>query len=243
MAAAQYEIVRLQAGGRPRHQPRLLAVGHAHGERARDVAHDVVAHDDQLVGVGVVLVGPHQGARLRIGEPHGQPELAAALPHAALGEIADLEIAGDLLATGRAALVGGDGARCEHRQVGKAGERADDVLGEPVGEVVVAGIERGQRQNGDREPAGGRHGLGSPSAPHHHTPPRPASTRTTRPASSSERAGRRPALPQQADRPPRPASLPSRSRALPRAHRTCSRGAPPSSGWTAPPRPGTPGCR
>ena len=75
MAPAQHEIVGLEAGGRPRHQPRLLAVGHAHGERARDVAHDVVAHDDQLVGVGVVLVGPHQGARLRIGEPHGQPSL------------------------------------------------------------------------------------------------------------------------------------------------------------------------
>src|SRR5262249_35485572 len=114
-----------------------------------------------------------------IDELPGDPHAVRCLAHAAFEYVTDAELAPDLLHVHGAALIGEARVASDDDELSKAGERRDDLLDDPVREILllrVAGhVLEGQHRNrwlvGERErlPCCGR-GLAACDAEYTHRP-------------------------------------------------------------------------
>ena len=97
----------------------------------------------------------------RVGELHAHPDAVAGPADAALDHVAGPELPPDPRRIGGLPLVGEGRAAADHAQVREAAERRDQVLGDPVAEVLLPRVAAlvGERQDGD-DGRSGYHGVG-----------------------------------------------------------------------------------
>ena len=95
------------------------------------------------------------------------PHAARRRPHAALEHVAHAELAPDLLHVHRAPLVGEARVAGDHEQPAHPRQRADDLLDDAVGEVLLRRVPAQvlERQHRDRRPVRQRRGPSPPPPP------------------------------------------------------------------------------
>ena len=113
--------------------------------------HHVLQLEDVLQ-FAVHAVGPESGAGLGVDQLPGDAQPVAGLAHASFKHVADAELAADLLHVDRAALVGEAGIAGDHEQPVHARQGGDDLVDDPVDEIVLLRIvaEVDEGQHGDR---------------------------------------------------------------------------------------------
>ena len=107
---------------------------------ADDVAGDLVLDLEDVFQVPVVALGPDMTAGAGIDELGGDPDALPGAAHGALDDVVGAEFRRQLADVGRAALVGKGGVARDHVEPAVLGERGDDVLGQPVGEIRLLRI-------------------------------------------------------------------------------------------------------
>ena len=148
--ALEIEVVGERVGGGPRHR---AAAAQRRRHRGDDRLHHVVLHLENVGELAIVAIRPNVVAAVDRGEVHGETQLRAGAPHAALENGIDAELAPDLAHVEVAA------AEAERRgprgdaQPGKPGQGVDQILGQAVAEVLVldaGAAEVDERQDRDR---------------------------------------------------------------------------------------------
>ena len=86
-----------------------------------------------------------------VNEPRIDANAIGGAKHAAFHLVLDAEVAGDARRRGAIALVRIDGVPRHHRELWKAAHRADDVLREPIGEIVARRVVAIGPQRKDRD--------------------------------------------------------------------------------------------
>src|SRR6185295_6509294 len=155
LARHQVELVRLGVGG-----PALLDCFFLLGQKFQlqcrnDRLRDFVLQRENVVELAIVALGPHMTARSAIDQLGGDANATAGLAHAALEQMAHLELPRslwriDMLALEREGGVArGDPERRDLAQV------SDDVFADPVREILLLRIAAhvGERQHGYRDTA------------------------------------------------------------------------------------------
>ena len=128
--------------------------------RGNDGLGDLVLYREHIGQLAVVTLRPEMAAGGDVVELHGDPHPAAILAHAALDDIADTEVFGDLFQVYGFALVGERGVARDHEEPAQLREPGDDVLADAVGKIILldlaAHVDEGK--HGDRGSVGGRQG-------------------------------------------------------------------------------------
>ena len=124
-------------------------------ERADDFARDLVLDGEDVSEVPVITVPPDVRVRRGVDQLGRDAHPIVDLPHTALDHVAHPELATHLRDAHRAALVDEGRVARDDRQAGDPREAGDQVLGQPIGEVLLLriGAQVVQRQNRDRGPA------------------------------------------------------------------------------------------
>ena len=115
----------------------MFDLGHANGQGADDLGGEVILHRKHVRHRLVKVAGPKHLLPICIDELGNHPHAIADPLDAALDQIADGEAAADLRRARGLSFVGKDGVPRHDGQRGEATERVDDVLRQPVGEVVA----------------------------------------------------------------------------------------------------------
>ncbi len=152
LTATQIPIVRLDVvGASARHPPALLG-RQRDLERGDDLTRDLVLDLEDVGQLAVVALGPDVAAGRPVDQLGRDPDAVAGLAHAAFERMPHAELAAHLPQIGGAALVGEGGVARDHQQTGDLGEVGDDVLGDPVGEILLLGVGAHvlERQHDDR---------------------------------------------------------------------------------------------
>ena len=151
LAPAQDVVVGRKIGGRLGRCPLLLDPGHLHRERADQALHDRVLHREEVGHVLLVPFGPEVETTARVGELDAHPDAVAGPADTALDHVADPKLPPDPRRIGGLPLVGEGRAAADHAQVREAAQRRDQVLGDPVAEVLLPRVAAlvGERQDGD----------------------------------------------------------------------------------------------
>ena len=123
-------------------------------DRGDDALGDLVLQGEEVRHVGVVAMGPDLQAGRGVAQLGPDPEVLPRAPDAAVEHVAHAEVAADLLRVDRLAAVGERRGAGRDEQPPQAREAGDDVLGEALGEILLAGVlaEVGEGQHGDRGP-------------------------------------------------------------------------------------------
>ena len=121
-----------------------------------DASADLVLQIEDVVELPVVALGPHVMPGLGVDQLRRHANPAATLAHAALDDVARAQFLADLANIGRDPLEGKGRVAGDHRKRLPQRQRGDDVLGQPVREVVLLGItadvlERQHRDGGTLE--------------------------------------------------------------------------------------------
>ena len=152
-------IVHPASRGRPRrdvrplaHRPQSFRLHEFHPERIGEAGDDVNLQLAELRPFAVESVGPDLRPRLGRDQPGVNLDLIAEPAHAALHEIAHAEIAADLFGADRLVLEGESGAVRDHEDVGEMRQIRRQVVGDPVGEIVLFRVDLG-RSPGYRIPS------------------------------------------------------------------------------------------
>jgi hypothetical protein len=139
MAPAQHQTVGAHVARMGRF---LTPFGHVDlaREPRRDRAGDLILQIEQVLELQVEPIGPQRGFGGRVDEFDGDAKALVRPAQAAAENVAHAEAALDLL--GRiAAQVEQEGrVPRDHHQVAEPGEAGDDVFGDALAEMVVAGI-------------------------------------------------------------------------------------------------------
>ena len=151
-AGLEIELVGLRIGGRAR-PDRLQFLGQQlQLERGDDVSRDIVLEGEDIGEDPIESLGPEMAARRGIDQLGGYANPVSRLPDAALEDIADLQLAGELVDLHGLALEveGRVAGNDEDRR--NLGEVGDDVLGDAVAEIfllrIAAHIREGQDEDG-----------------------------------------------------------------------------------------------
>ena len=96
----------------------------------------------QVRTIGVELVGPEMRAAFGIDQLRVDPNLVTRPPDTAFEDIANTELAADLLYVDRLALVGKGGGAGDHKASGDPRQIGRQIVGDPVGEIFLVGIAR-----------------------------------------------------------------------------------------------------
>ena len=125
-------------------------------QRPDDPAHHLVVHREQVVRRPIVALGPEVRAGGGIDQLRRYPHALGAGLEAALEHVAHAELPADLAHVDRLALVGEAGIAGDHEQVARSGELGDQILGEGVGQTLLALVAAKivERQHGDGGPVG-----------------------------------------------------------------------------------------
>ncbi len=117
-----------------------------------DVAHDPVLQIEDLRALRLVPSRAELRSAFRVAQRHRDPQAAVGLSHAALHHVARAKFVANLPRRRRAPLESLHGVERHHPHSGKAAERVDDVLGDPVAEVlaprIAAQVGEGQNRYG-----------------------------------------------------------------------------------------------
>jgi hypothetical protein len=130
----------IEAGRRLSQSAVLLGVGNRWGNSDRHSLSDLVLQRKDVGEIAVVALGPDVLASLGLDQLRSDADAIAGLAYAAFEHIAHTELAPNLLHIDRAALVSEAGVARDDEQRGIAGQRGDDVLGDPVGHELLLGI-------------------------------------------------------------------------------------------------------
>jgi len=135
-------------------EPRLTpGLEQPDAERAADRPRDLVLNREDIFRLAVEALRPEEKAVGDVDELGGDPETGARPAHAPLEDgAADLEPAADLPGILGPALEGEARGARDHVQPAYFGERVDQLVGHPVGEVLVirGWAQVGEWQYGDR---------------------------------------------------------------------------------------------
>ena len=117
-----------------------------------NVAGDLILHGEDVAQLAVVPLGPDMLASRGVDELTGDTNSPAGSPDAALEDVTDAEFLGDPADVHGSSLVGEGRVARDDEEPAQAGQCRDDVLGDPVREVVLLRIAThvGERQDGDR---------------------------------------------------------------------------------------------
>ena len=99
--------------------------------------------------IGVEPIGPEMGAAFGVDELRVHPNLLASAPHAAFEDIANAELATDLLHVNRFALVGKGRVPGDHKAPGNPRKVGGEIVRDAIGEVFLVRVVRqvGERQD------------------------------------------------------------------------------------------------
>ena len=124
-------------------------------ERADDLARDLVLDGEDVGEIAVIATRPDVQARQSVDQLDGDAHAVVVLAHTAFDDVAHPQLPSHLGDVYRAVLVDEGRVACDHRQAGNAREVGDQILGQPIGEVLLHGIcaQVVERQNRDRIPA------------------------------------------------------------------------------------------
>src|SRR6476620_5525961 len=106
----------------------------------RYAAGNLVLDSEYLAHVAVIAFSPLVDAGSRIDKLRIDTHPLSRPANAALQDVADAELAGDLLHVDRSILVGECGVAGDHEQPPDARELGDQILGNAVGEVALVAI-------------------------------------------------------------------------------------------------------
>ncbi|OFW47357.1 MAG: hypothetical protein A3J29_23325 [Acidobacteria bacterium RIFCSPLOWO2_12_FULL_67_14b] len=122
-------------------------------ERAGDGGGDLVLHAEQIDQLAIVALRPERAAVRCPDQLRADADAAARFAHAAFEDRADAKRAGDAAHVRRLALEREGGCARDHLEALDPGQRVDDLLGEPVAEVLTVFRWRhvGKRQHRDRD--------------------------------------------------------------------------------------------
>ena len=137
--ATQHELVGCR-GRRVGASERVGAGVQLETQLARDCARDVVLHREDVGGRPVERFGPRAHAVARANQHGVHPEAGGRLPHRSLEEVGDIELAADIARVDRFPLQRERGRPRRYAQSGNLGERADQIVGDAVGEVLLRGV-------------------------------------------------------------------------------------------------------
>ena len=100
----------------------------------------------------VVALGPEVAVGLCVDQLHGDADTAARLAHAALDDVLDAKLLGDLLRVDRLALVNERRVSRDNEQLAETRQLSENILGDAVGEEFLLGLAAhvDERQDGDR---------------------------------------------------------------------------------------------
>ena len=153
------EVVRRLGGRGPE-----VGLQHVPEEGRHDGADQLVLHVEELLLRPVVALGPHRALRARVDELGRDAHLVARASHAPLEHVAHAQLLADGDDVHRLALVAKRGIAGDHAQLREVRQIGDQVLREPIAEVllllVVAQVREGQHRDAGPGVRGGRDGLG-----------------------------------------------------------------------------------
>ena len=101
---------------------------------------DLVLECEDVPQLAVVGLGPDVVTRGGVDELGADPHPVPRPAHAPLHHVADAQLPAHLLHVHRLALVGEARVPGDHRELAPAREPRDQILGDPVGEVLLLGI-------------------------------------------------------------------------------------------------------
>ena len=121
------------------------------GERAGDVARDLVLYCEDVGEFPLEMFGPELQAPVSIGQVHRHPYPVVVSAHAADDDVSGAQLLAQVGRVRSAALEFGCGVAGEHGETGETPERSDDVPGDAIAEIVLAWVaaEIGEGQDGD----------------------------------------------------------------------------------------------
>jgi len=165
--AALVQIPGIQAFQGLAAHPFLLSLAELRHDRAGNGPSDLVLQIEYVREIAVVPLRPDVIPGGRVDELGRDAYAVAATAHAALEHIAHAQLAADAANIVCAPLVGKRRIACDHHQPLKFRQCREQVLGDPVGEILLVGViaEVVERQHGNsviRHRALGRGGRGAP---------------------------------------------------------------------------------
>ena len=152
VAASEVQVVRLQVLRRTPHDGALLASPEPYPQLLHDRTGDL------LPELAVVRLRPQVRVGARVHELGSDPELLAVLADAPLEHMRNVQLLGDLL-DGDAPSLEREGRRASgHPKARKSRQRVQDLLGDPVAEVllVASGAQVCKGEDHERGGLGGR---------------------------------------------------------------------------------------
>ena len=175
LACLQEELEGAHVLDRAVRQPAVLLGGERDVQRVHDGARHPLLHVEDVVHGAVVLLGPELGVAQGVDQLCGDAERVPRAAHAPFEHIPDAELPADVAhPLGRALELHGRGPRDEPERA-DAREVGDELLGEPLGEILVLGVGAPVHEGQDRQrlvvrpgPAG--RGLPRPERAHHERP-------------------------------------------------------------------------
>ncbi len=122
-------------------------------ERTRQAGDDFVLHVEEIGERLVEPLGPEMTAGLGVDELHVDAHAVSAALNAALEDIADVQLAPDLLQIDGLALVSEGGVAPDHERAANARKIGRQALRDPVDEMLLLRVaaDIGERQDDDRE--------------------------------------------------------------------------------------------
>src|SRR6516162_4893378 len=122
-------------------------------ERARETPDNLTLRLCEIAPIGIEPVGPSMRAAFRLDQLSIDLNPVAQPPYTAFEDIVDAEFAADLSHVNGFALVGEGSGAGDYEAAGNAREVAGQVIGDPVGEILLLRIVRQVRkwQDDDRQ--------------------------------------------------------------------------------------------
>ena len=121
------------------HRPLLFGVSDGRRDGDGRGLSNFVLYGENVREITVVALGPDMIAGLGLNKLSGHANTVAGFSETTFEHVADAEFAPDLFHIDRTDLVGKGRVPGDHEKRGVAGQRRDDVLGNPIGEVLLLG--------------------------------------------------------------------------------------------------------
>ena len=167
----EIEVVGLRPGGAGRRDGRAFRRAKRHVERGGHLLRDLGLDPEHLGQLDLVLLPPQRAVVRHGDEPRCDPHLArgSRFPgpaYAPLQHVARAELRPDLLERSRTLAVLLGAGPADDPELGQSGETAGQLLGEPIGEVLVALVaEILEGKHGEHPALGLRRGRGPGAVP------------------------------------------------------------------------------
>src|SRR6185436_8385679 len=152
LSCAEKQIIGSKAFGSLGQGLLSLNVPNTHAESSGDLAGQSVLYRKNVPEVFVVRAGPDVASSPRVDKLRGNSDLVCGATSAALQDVTHTQLSADLPHIWRLASVLKGCVSGDHEQFSEVGELRDDVLDQPVDEVILGGhpAQVRERQHCDR---------------------------------------------------------------------------------------------